>query len=97
MAKEYPRLKFQSMTARPESGKLVVEGPVIMRGRIATASIPVTVEAGDPETLYFRGVFTLRLSGFNTPPPVLSEELRLSDVIEIRVSLAGRNTGKPCP
>jgi hypothetical protein len=96
MATEYPRLKFQSLSARPENGKLLLEGPAIMRGKILLASIPMTVEAGDPETLWFRGVFTLRLTGFHAQPPALSDELRIADVVEIRFSVAGRNTGKPC-
>lgn len=95
-AEEHPQITFETVAARWAEGydRLVVGGPLTIRGRSDDVNVPLTVEP-EPGGYRVTGELPVRMTDFGMEPESVAGVVKVADEVDIRLDI--RVTRDPRP
>jgi polyisoprenoid-binding protein YceI len=88
---QYPEIRFETVSvAEPESGKLRIRGRMTIKGVTREIELPVTVQRHDSGQMVFAGKTSFRQSDFGIRPESIAGVVKVSDVVDLHLSIVGR-------
>jgi len=94
--KSFPQARFVSTAVKAAGpGRFEVTGPLTIKGKTNTVTIPFTVKADGAATLY-EGAFSIKRLAFNVGEGVWKDTDTVADEVQLRFRLV-MTGGKPAP
>jgi polyisoprenoid-binding protein YceI len=94
-AAEHPEIGFASTSAEKKANTVVVSGPLTIRGRANTVSVPLQVTQNG-NAYRFNGQLQVKLTDYGIKPESVGGVVKVADRITILLDMLARPTQEAC-
>ena len=96
-AGEYPQIRFRTTSVEQKgNGRLLLRGPVTIRRRTRTVSVPARVDRLEGGVTRFSGKVSLKQSDYGIEPASVGGLVKVKNKVDLQFDIYTNNSGASC-